>query len=414
MLNYTRFLSKLQLSSAMSTRPYCNHFLGLEKRQKIFCQKHPDIMVSVAYGALVGVRECQNQFKTERWNCSSPEKDTSVFGKSLQKIGSREAAFVYAISSAGVVHAITRACSKGELSNCACDPRKKGISSDKKGEFAWGGCSDNIKFGMVFSRRFIDAKEKRLRDARALMNLHNNRAGRRAVQETTKLMCKCHGVSGSCTTRTCWNALPDFRKVGSILKIKYDTAREVSVSGSASSSSLVSIDKSRPLSRSELVYFEASPDYCGPNQSYGSLGTGGRVCQKDSDGPDSCESLCCGRGYDTHRVFVTEKCRCKFQWCCTVECETCSLWKEEHRCKPDRSDYRPRRSTQESNGDADLSDLKWINEEENADAKEWLMKRLFRPKKKNTQLTPDELFRLQHNVPFVRTLENGVTSSSRR
>lgn len=92
--------------------------------------------------------------------------------------GSREAAFVYAISSAGVVHAITRACSQGELSVCSCDPYTRGRHHDQRGDFDWGGCSDNIHYGVRFAKAFVDAKEKRLKDARALMNLHNNRCGR--------------------------------------------------------------------------------------------------------------------------------------------------------------------------------------------------------------------------------------------
>ena len=50
----------------------------------------------------------------------------------FREVGSREAAFVYAISSAGVVHAITRDCSKGDLLNCACDPSKRGKVSVRK------------------------------------------------------------------------------------------------------------------------------------------------------------------------------------------------------------------------------------------------------------------------------------------
>lgn len=94
-------------------------------------------------------------------------------------VGSRESAFVYAISSAGVVHSITRACSKGNLLQCGCDPTKAGKGRDKAGWFEWGGCSDNVRWASHFSRMFIDARERRVRDARALMNLHNNRAGRR-------------------------------------------------------------------------------------------------------------------------------------------------------------------------------------------------------------------------------------------
>lgn len=39
--------------------------------------------------------------------------------------------------------------------------------------------------------------------------------------------CKCHGVSGSCTLKTCWTTLPRFRELGAIFMRKYEMAREV-------------------------------------------------------------------------------------------------------------------------------------------------------------------------------------------
>lgn len=36
--------------------------------------------------------------------------------------------------------------------------------------------------------------------------------------------CKCHGASGSCQVRTCWNAMPPFRHVGNALKEKFEGA----------------------------------------------------------------------------------------------------------------------------------------------------------------------------------------------
>ena len=101
---------------------------------------------------------------------------TMVF---LAILGTRETAFVHAISAAGVAHAVTRACSKGDLQQCGCDRTVSGRSSDG---FEWSGCSDNIEFGTGFSRKFVDARERKRKKKtieRYLMNIHNNEAGRK-------------------------------------------------------------------------------------------------------------------------------------------------------------------------------------------------------------------------------------------
>ncbi|OQR66998.1 protein Wnt-5b-like [Tropilaelaps mercedesae] len=43
--------------------------------------------------------------------------------------------------------------------------------------------------------------------------------------------------------------------------------------------------------------------------------------------------MCCGRGYTTKRMKVKERCKCKFQWCCYVECKTCTRIAEMTTCK---------------------------------------------------------------------------------
>ena len=39
--------------------------------------------------------------------------------------------------------------------------------------------------------------------------------------------CKCHGISGSCSIKTCWMKLAAFRKVGDQLKNKFSGASKV-------------------------------------------------------------------------------------------------------------------------------------------------------------------------------------------
>lgn len=122
--------------------------------------------------------------------------------------GSRETSFTHAISAAGVVQAIARACRDGQLSNCGCSRASRPKTLQK--DWIWGGCGDNLEYGYRFAETFIDVREKergssnsptigtgsnnnlivttensssgkksREEQARKLMNLHNNEAGRR-------------------------------------------------------------------------------------------------------------------------------------------------------------------------------------------------------------------------------------------
>lgn len=98
--------------------------------------------------------------------------------------GSRETAFTYAISAAGVVNAVSRACREGELSSCGCSRAAR--PKDLPRDWLWGGCGDNLNYGYRFSKEFVDAREREktftkgsMESARLLMNLHNNEAGRR-------------------------------------------------------------------------------------------------------------------------------------------------------------------------------------------------------------------------------------------
>lgn len=91
---------------------------------------------------------------------------------------SREKAFIHAISTAGVIYSVTKACTKGEMSQCGCDEKIR--SKDVQNKWEWGGCSDDIHYGAEFTKKFIDSVEDPA-TAEGMVNLHNNEVGRRVM-----------------------------------------------------------------------------------------------------------------------------------------------------------------------------------------------------------------------------------------
>lgn len=356
----------------------------LAKQQIRFCKKHPGFMSSVKVGASSAISECQHQFKSRRWNCTtymdlnkelkieiskkinstdgprrgrkeapargSPQRDTQSDQPARRRrrrksplenypivpAGTRETAFVHAISAAGLAHALTRACSSGRMDDCGCDRSVRGESKDG---FKWSGCSDNIAYGSGLSKRFVDSREWRgvkKNRKKSLMNLHNNEAGRKVLEHSMRVECKCHGVSGSCELKTCWKSMPTFREVGEKLKEKFDGATRVQRRRLSGRYVLVPRhDQYKRHTDADLVYLARSPDFCEldvRNDGALSLGTHQRECNASSNAIDGCDLLCCQRGYSTRHETRVKLCQCKFNWCCNVRCNKCPEQVAVHTC----------------------------------------------------------------------------------
>lgn len=323
---------------------------------------------------------------------------------------------MYAITAAGVSHAITQACSMGELLQCGCElTRSRAPPSPTAGPgtegtaWEWGGCGDDVQFGYEKSQQFMDAKSKKGKnDIRALIDLHNNEAGRlvrlpagrtqhpwvkqtperfrgrlevlwepltpspassprpgwrgwagdagqgcgcregtgrgpggdgglsaavspQAVRSYMRTECKCHGLSGSCTLRTCWRKMPHFREVGDRLLERFNGAFKVM--GGNDGKTLIPVgDNIKPPDKQDLIYSADSPDFCSANRKTGSLGTRGRVCNSTAMDTSGCDLLCCGRGHRDETVVLEENCLCRFHWCCVVQCRKCSVRQELSLC----------------------------------------------------------------------------------
>lgn len=158
-----------------------------------------------------------------------------------------------------------------------------------------------------------------------------------AVKRTLLLSCKCHGVSGSCSIRTCWKELPEFRRVGDYIKKKYFRAVMVDAqNGQLKKGNSAHRRDERDIlqiSKHHLVYLESSPDFCKRSAVYGTVGTLGRSCSRLPTRTSenrwqgkSCNRLCKSCGLKVKSIYVTETstCNCRFHWCCEVKCDSCT------------------------------------------------------------------------------------------
>ncbi|XP_023781916.1 protein Wnt-11b-like [Cyanistes caeruleus] len=276
------------------------HCRLLLPEQLQLCRRHLEVMPSIVRAARRTQELCQQSFADMRWNCSSIRGAPS-FGPELLT-GTREAAFVHALAAAAVAQGIARSCSSGELPLCSYIPRVPlGVSP-------WGG-----------TRR-----EQTQLFPCALQ----------VLSDSLDTRCKCHGVSGSCSVKTCWKGLPDLGEIASDLKSRYLAALKVTHRLVGPRKQLIPKEEdARPVTEMDLVYLINSPDYCTPNPQLGSLGTQDRPCNRSSAGSDSCDLLCCGRGYNTYTEEVQERCHCRYRWCCSVVCRRCRRSLHRHVCK---------------------------------------------------------------------------------
>ncbi|XP_066246540.1 protein Wnt-8a-like [Euwallacea similis] len=327
--------------------------------QQLLNTSDTDVMSSVQSGMELAIEHCQKAFKWDRWNCPREE-----FERKTIQVASRETAFVKAIIAAGIVHAVTKNCSKGELADCGCNPnypsshyeeyKKIGQSNSlasKKStpppvKWSWGGCSDDTSFGVIVAKSLLEIPLNVDPNVSSYINTHNYKIGEEVVKQTMKRKCRCHGVSGSCSLQTCWLQQADFQDVAKKLKERYKKAKRVTYEFVANSLAVVNTinnkrkEKKQMDSFSVLVYMDESPDYCVSDPSNSRPGTKGRTCSKgQNDGTTrsekrSCKVLCkqCGHKVRKEKKIVTKRCNCKFEWCCAVKCDMCSEKVEEYFC----------------------------------------------------------------------------------
>ncbi|XP_075916727.1 protein Wnt-5b-like isoform X2 [Petromyzon marinus] len=310
-------------------RLLCIWVPGLSPAQRRICLRHRDHVAHVAEGVHLALSECRHQFQGKRWNCTVPgaEDALDLVAESADGAGfthdaplgvspgSREAAFVSAVTAAGVAHAVARACRQGALQG-ACSwvvPHAMKLPLDARR----GGSGDDVEYGYQFAKWFVDAGDRNRGSGQGgeslALNLHNNEAGRlEKYDKSSAVQLVSHngggGAGGANGSRGGAARWPRRRLEAVNERLTAPTV-------------------------SDLVHVNASPEYCERDETDGVPGTVGPQCSVTSEGATEGRCVtCCDRGYDTSQVTVEKQCGCKEQLHWNVDCELCP-WTDQFLCK---------------------------------------------------------------------------------
>ncbi|KAH8412161.1 hypothetical protein KR009_000246 [Drosophila setifemur] len=299
-------------------------YMPATRRQNHQCRKETGLPGTLSEARRLATSHCEEQFRYDRWNCSIETRGKRNIFKKLYK----ETAFVHALTAAAMTHSIARACAEGRMTKCSCGPKKHNREAQ---DFQWGGCNDNLKHGKRVTRSFLDLRGDSRGDEVSEILRHDSEVGIEAVSSLMMDKCKCHGVSGSCSMKTCWKKMADFNATATLLRQKYNQAirkaPNLRTMRQAPSSRMKKPKQRRKKPQQSqyttLYYLETSPSYCMVTQN--------RQCLH----PDNCGTLCCGRGYTTQVFKQVEKCRCRFNngRCCQLICDYCQRYEDKYFCK---------------------------------------------------------------------------------
>nr|CAI5835353.1 unnamed protein product [Callosobruchus analis] len=290
------------------------------KHQSRLCKRRKGLAEIIKATRELTLNSCTHHFQYEQWPCLRLKR---VFKKVY-----RETAFVYSLTTAAFMWLVARACAAGMLQDCACAETARKPSTGhahlnvSAGGWRWGGCGDNTKFAKRMTSKFFQLKKRGDKTQNILK--YSSEVGVKTVIRSEQKVCKCHGLSGSCTYRICFKRLQPFAVITEHLKSRYHSAERITSDN----------DLWRPPNQKEwheeekvtpdtLRYLDTGPNWC--------QFTVGRRC-KDTD---NCATLCCGRGIRLERTTITEPCRCRWRndTAYQVICEQCDKEETVYHCQ---------------------------------------------------------------------------------
>ena len=273
---------------------------SLSHIQKRLCARNSKYAPGIQRAATQTISKCKSGMSGEKWGCQGIEKLPKM-SKTISS-STAESAYLHSLASGQLIGQLYRLCASGAIGEC--------ISNEIE-EFT-------NQFTSVISL-VKNIGKKSLVD----IELHNNKVGREMAWGARNKICKCHGQSGSCSVKTCYETSPRSEDISKIALEKYEKSVRVELAheNAAVPTQLKNIAKNR------LLYIDARDDFCS-NES-----TKGRTCQLDNILESShCDKLCCGRGGIRSEKMVLEN-ECVFTWPDKIRCTPVAIKKVENICR---------------------------------------------------------------------------------
>ena len=137
-----------------------------------------------------------------KWNsCFEDMKKLPFMNPKLKK-PTPESAYLHGLSSGQLITAVYKLCQSGSIpdSDALCD------------------INHVSNFVTEFTSIMSFVKRKK---SVAEIEIHNAKIGQKLAWKTQKSLCKCHGTSGSCTAKTCFETAPLAEHLGKLAFQKY-------------------------------------------------------------------------------------------------------------------------------------------------------------------------------------------------
>ena len=176
----------------------------LFNQQKRLCSLKSEFLPAVKRAAKLTRENCKYEMRNNAWDCSDIDKLPRLVSK--LKTSSPENAYVHGLSSAQLVTALYRLCNSGTVGEC------------------------DVEQVAAFTQQFTGvASLSKRRLSIAQIELHNAKVGRSLAWSSINKICRCHGASGSCLAKTCFETAPIAPQVARLATQKYKQSIEVKI-----------------------------------------------------------------------------------------------------------------------------------------------------------------------------------------